>query len=97
LLEILLVILLDFEKEVSIGIFDTYTNDFIKDTTVSLIMKNKVCNTSIVNQLLKEKNFKYSLVEKGKDSRYFDFAINWLILVGYLYQFMKMILYLSCI
>lgn len=64
-------------------IYSNYLNDLPKYATNSETFKNKECFESITRQLFKEnKNFKYSEVEKGKDSKYFGSSINWLTYAG---------------
>lgn len=64
-------------------IYNNYLNDLSKYTTKSEAIKNKACYESITSQLFKEnKNFKYSEVEKGKNSQYFGSSIDWLLYAG---------------
>ena len=69
--------------EIVKNIYNNYLNDMSKYASNNEIIKNKACYESIVKQLSKEnKNFKYSEVEKGKNSQYFSNSINWLINAG---------------
>ena len=64
-------------------IYDDYLNDTSKYCSTSEALKNKACYESIAKQLLKEnKNFKYSEVQKGKNSQYFGTSIEWLLNAG---------------
>ena len=69
--------------EIVKNIYHNYLNDMSKYTTNNEVIKTRSCYESIVKQLAKDnKNFKYSEVQKGKNSQYFDSSINWLINAG---------------
>lgn len=64
-------------------IYSNYLNDMSKYTSSNEVIKNRACYESIVKQLNKEnKNFKYSEVQKGKNSQYYGESLNWLISAG---------------
>ncbi len=69
------------------NIYENYLHDMNKYTSKNESLKIINCYNSILKQLMKEnKNFKYSIIEKGKNKQYFGNSLLWLLKANVAYE-----------